>query len=407
MLKNGKAYEGTIVEQTDALVKIRTAKATLSFQMDQVASVEKGEWALGELEKRLSALDPSKPGAYLDAARYMAGPGREGFDLPTFLRLCEIASSLDQGLAFDAQTLLAKELGAAGEKRAASRAMRRALVARPGDAGTLRALEPLNKEVVRLAELQMKNLVTALDEVLCDSLDLAAPKLQPMDPALMPEDVLRELKVPFEKFTADIRSRVRCKTCAGQRILKCPGCVTPGENVCKACAGQGRTPAAVAKNDPEAKFGETVCLACHGVGLELCKECKATRQITIEFKPIGKKPKSPVVVNAEAGREAEAINKVVDPKTWRSREDGGYVSGIVAGSVKGGGEITCPACQGAIYSPPMTPIDSDSVQATRDAASKYVEGLKTWDPLGFEPAAYDQDVVRDGCFRRQKGKWVK
>jgi hypothetical protein len=407
VLKNGKTYEGTIVEQTDAVVKIRTAKASLTFQMDQVASVEKGEWTVGELEKRLAALDPAKPAGYLEAAKYMAGPAREGFELPLFKQLCEIASSLDKQLAYEAQTLLAKELKASGDKRALAHAWRRALVARPKDAEATRELEPLNAEFVKVGQFQLRNLAEALDLVLSDTLDQAAPKLQAVDPTLLPDDIFRELKMPIEKFAADIRSRVRCKTCLGLPKIKCPGCQTPGEMPCTTCAGKGRTPAAVEKNDPNEKFAEAVCLACFGTGMRLCVECKATRPFLVEFKPEGKKSRKPVRITVQGGHEMEELEKILKTKTWQSREDGLFVSAIVAEKVLTGGEIVCPECKGAVFAPPQSPVEHDPVKATLDAANLYIDGTKTWDPLGFEPAAFDQDAVRDGCFRRQKGKWVK
>lgn len=407
VLKNGRIYEGTITEQTETLVKIKTAKAALSFPMDQVASVEKGEWALGDLENRLSALDPSKPATYLEAARTMVGPGREGLDIPTLRRLCEIASRLDAELAYDAQRLFAKEMKILGDTRATSRAWRRALVARPKDAEAIRELEPLDRELLKLAQFQIKQLSAALDQVLCDALDQAAPKLRTIDATLMPEEVLRELKVPLDKFTADIRSRVRCKRCDARRILKCEPCQGSGEQTCAACKGKGRTPAAVEKNDPNEKFGDAVCIPCRGIGTILCPDCKATREVTIHYKPEKNRKRDPDYVNTESGKETEAIDKVLSPKTWRSRHDNAWAASLTASKAKGGGEITCPDCQGAVFSPPMTPIDNTSVSACRELAEKYAQGIKTWDPLGFEPVAYDQDVVRDECFRLQKGKWVK
>jgi hypothetical protein len=86
VLKDGRSYEGVVLDENETSVKIKTAKATLTFQRDQVASVERvAGGALQEREKRLAALDPARPAEYLALADWLTGKGRDAYDLFWYL----------------------------------------------------------------------------------------------------------------------------------------------------------------------------------------------------------------------------------------------------------------------------------------------------------------------------------
>lgn len=406
-LKDGKVYEGVVIEQTDKVVKIRTANAVFTLPMDRVASVEKSESLLGERDRRFAALDAATGSAYLETARWLAGPGREFYDEKMFRRLCEIATFLDPRQGYDAQSLLANHLVELKETRAAALAWKRALLARPGDPDAVRALEPLVAEITRAAKDDVREFSAVLDLILCDILEEAAPRLATVDARSLPEHTLKPLGMPFEKFRADILSRVPCKSCRGARKLICPDCEGKGELVCRKCVGKGRKPEWLERGDAGDHFAESACPACFGVGSFSCVKCASQRPISIQFKAVGQQAKQPVQVTPVPGKDKEALETVISLKTYKSK-DSALVNALVPCKPTTGGEITCTACQGALFAPPMTPIDKEGVKECMTDLKDYAEGRKTWTPLDeAELDRYDKDAVADRMFRFKNGKWAK
>ncbi len=406
-LKDGKVYEGVVIEQTDLVVKIRTAKAVFTLPMDRVASVEKSESLLAERDKRYAALDAATGEAYLEAARWISGPGREYYDEPMFRRLCEIATFLDPRQGYDAQSLLAAHFVELKDSRAAALAWKRALLARPGDPDALRALEPLALDLTRAARDNVREFSTVLDLIMCDLLEEAAPRLLKVDSRSLPDHTLKPLGMSFEKFHADIVSRVPCKSCRGARKLICPDCDGKGELFCKKCVGRGRKPEWLERADADEHFADAACPACYGVGTTSCVKCASQRPISIQFKVVGSQAKQPVQVTPVPGKDKEALETVISLKTFKSK-DGALVSALVPCKPSSGGEIICPTCQGALFAPPMTAIDKAGIKECMADLKDYAEGRKTWTPIDeAELDRYDKEAVADRLFRFKNGKWTK
>lgn len=407
VLKDGKVYDGIVIEQTDTAIKIRTAKAVYTFPMDRVASVEKGESQLALRDRYYDALDGVTAQAYVDAARWLAGAGHEFYDEKMFRRLLEIATFLDARSGYEAQKMLAKHFQELGETRLTVIAWRRALRAKPGDEETLRALEPLEQDLTQASKATAKDLCGALDQILCDILEDAAPRLAKIDAKLLPEHALRALDMPFDKFRADILARVPCKSCRGARKLPCPDCDGKGEIICKKCNGKCRRPEWQERADANEHFAEAVCPACHGVGSFSCAKCDAKRPISIQFQVVGSSCHAPIEVTPVPGKDTDALEAVINLKTYKSK-DGSPVGALVPCKPISGGEITCPTCQGALFAPPMTAINKETVKECLEDLQDYALGRKTWTPI--DEAAldrYDTEEVADRLFKFKNGKWTK
>lgn len=407
VLKDGKVYEGTVVEQTESSVRIRTAKAVLTFPMERVASIEKGDSLVAERDRLTAAIDPATPASYLKLAQWLAGSGREFFDPKLFVRLCEIATHLDPALGYDAQSLLSRHLEESGDTRGAALALKRALLSRPGDEAATKALAPLEKELAAKALEDVREFAKALDQINCDLLDSALERMQKIDPRVLPGSPLKALKKSFEAFRADIASRVPCRNCRGAQKLVCPDCAGKGEIICAKCQGKAVKPDWVGRADAADRFAESACPECCGVGSRSCRTCGARRPISIQFRAGAGTAKQPVQVIPEPGKDREALEKQISLSTYKAK-DGGAVSAIVPCKATAGGEIVCPGCKGALFAPPMEPVDRVAIKDCLEELKPYSDGKRSLTPFGDEIYdRCDKAAVADGNFRLRNGRWTK
>ncbi|KAF0243932.1 MAG: hypothetical protein FD180_2961 [Planctomycetota bacterium] len=402
VLKDGRTYEGVVLDENDASVKIKTAKATLTFQRDQVASVERAAGgALQEREKRLAALDPAKPADYLAVAEWMTGKGKEAYDLPTLRRLCAIASKLDANLSFDAQMLLGKSSEALGMRREAAMCYARAKLSKPANPEVRVRLDDLRQGLFDDARKEMEQLAAALDLVIQDRFEEALPKLQKAGALAKSEDAQRLMGMSVEELTRDIAKRVKCRTCEGAGEASCPACGGKALQTCSVCDGTGAKKGFSAGKE-ESGISNSVCRTCFGIGDLLCVKCKAERDIEIDYGYSVKRK-----VHATAGHEADALRAEVDLIKYVLKGSTRCVVSIHGLPPCPGGKTPCGTCQGIKYEPPRTPPPKDKIQLFMVEVVDCVKGQKAYDVVPAASTMYDPAAIADGCMLYRNGKWLK
>ncbi|KAF0243181.1 MAG: hypothetical protein FD180_3516 [Planctomycetota bacterium] len=408
-LKDGRSYEGVVLEETDTFVKIKTAKATLTFQKDQVLAVVKvAGGALAERETKLAALDPAKPAGYLELANWITGKGKEAYDLPLLRRLCAAASKLDPKQAYEAQMVLGKKLEEAAIKREAALAYARAQFSKPGDPEARVRLDNLRQGLRDEAKKEMQELAAALDLVIAGEYAAALPKLQKAEGLAMAEEANTQIGMSIELLTKDVARRVQCKPCDGGAEVNCPACAGDGLITCNVCDGGGAKKGFKAGKD-ETGFADGVCRSCYGVGSILCAKCKAERDITITFynDPAIMKVVPPITVHAKAQHELDAFRTGVDMVKYQHKIEKRAVISIVGGPATKGGRTPCGTCQGVKYDPPINPPPVDRIRAYLADVNDRANGQKPYEVVPRVTEVFDKSALADDCLRYRNGAWVK
>ncbi|MEK7469944.1 MAG: hypothetical protein AAB074_21460 [Planctomycetota bacterium] len=400
VLKDGRAYEGVVLEETDQSVKIKTSKATLTIPRDQIASFERAAVGpLQERETRLGTLDPAKPAEYVAVANWLTGPGREALDLSTLRRLCTIASKFDRALAWEAQMLLAKETEAAGLLRESGACLARAELAKPGDAGTRAKLEKLREALMRDARAEMEQLQKNLLLVIGEKYEESLPKLRKCLTGAMSERSWDHLGMSMEQLLKDVARRVMCTTCNGHAEVTCPGCQGARESDCEACEGTGQKKDYVSGR--EVNLAESTCRTCFGLGKFLCHKCKAERKVLVY---LATAPTLFTIV-VTGGSEKDALQKDIDLKRFTHRAI--KITMIKAEPPMSGGTLPCKTCDGVKFDASPAPLPMDKLRAFRDEVSACLDGSKTYNPLPSVEKVWDPAIIADEMLRYRSGKWSR
>ncbi len=405
LLKDGRYYEGVILEETDALVIFRTGKETLEIPREQVQSINRSATPATEREKRLATLDPAAPNGYLEAATWLVASGKAACDLPTLRKLCAAASMLDPTLAWQAQMVLGKYLEESGDRREAALAYARAMRAKPADTAAKTAIDAMLKKLEEDARRDMTRLADALALVLHENYLEALPVLSQADRRALSEMAPEALGMSMTEFFRDIRSRVKCSDCDGQGIRYCPACAGKGFIACKTCSETGERPGASDKD--RETFAGKVCRDCFGLGNRLCGRCFAERDIVISFRNRGNSRRADATVHAKAGEEGRALGKEISLDTWLQEPSKHEVRALRAGEPTTGGKSSCPTCEGTPFSPPGDPPPMDRIRAFMEEARSRAEGREPYDSVPSPRFMFEEADIADGLLRYRSGKWVK
>lgn len=405
VLKDGRSFDGVIVEENDSSVRIKTSKATLTFPREQIASVERAGGAAAEREVRLATLDPTKPAGYLETAVWLAGDGKDACDLPTLQKLCAAASKLAPSQAYQAQMVLGKRLEETGARRKAAFAYARALLAKPGDAEAGGKIEGMRQALVDEAKADLEQLAAALELVLADKIAEALPALSRAEGKAGSELASAMLGMSMTAFHLDVANRVPCKDCEGKGVRYCVVCEGKAMNVCKECNGTGERPGATGTDMED--FAKKVCRHCFGLKNLLCERCKAERDVVISYVPLGSSRRADATVHTKAGAEAEALKKEINLNTWMQVHSGHKLWGIRYEEPTVGGKSTCATCAGVKYTPPAVPPPLDKIREYLLEVKGFAEGRKTYDPVPAVKEAWDASAIADGLLRYRGGKWLK
>lgn len=398
VLKDGRSYEGEILEQTADKVRIKTAKTTLSFTTDQIESIERGMSGAVERTRKLEALDRDKPASYLELARWLAAGPADLQDEAIMRRVCSAAAFLDPAQAAEAQLLLAKVLLSQNKKQDAADAFARALAADPKSAAAREGLEGLipiiEESCKRNLELLKKALTAVSDSRYAD----AVPLLRSASHAYFAGKCKSFTGMTMSDLADDLQKRVPCLACKGATKQACGACKGAGALTCSKCDGKG-----VRKSSSEKPtFAQEVCTQCFHVGMTLCDACDAERFLTVVYKaPVdGHKM---VDVKVKAGSERSELSKACSLSTWM--KDGIEVMSISAGPVTKGGTLLCKSCRGIPYNPPPTAVNSEGVQAYLVQVEAQLKGTVKIEAVSPADTAYDTNEVAGEKFRWENGKW--
>lgn len=405
VLKDGRTYDGVIVEENDAAVKIRTSKATLSIPRDQIASIERAGGATAEREKRLATLDPTRPAGYLETATWLAGDGKEACELPTLRRLCAAAAKLDPAQSRAAHMVLGRRLEETGALREAATAYARALLAKPGDPEAKGRIEALRPALETGAKAELADLAAAFDKVAMEKFDEALPVLLKAPGMAMAEMAPEMLGMSMAAFQRDIANRVKCRDCGGAGIRYCVVCEGKALRTCRKCNGTGEKEGA--KGTDTESWADKACRDCYGLKSFLCERCKAERDIVISYIPMGNSRRADARVHQKAGAETEALKKELNLATLVQVHSGHQVWGIRAEEPTAGGKSTCATCAGLPFVAPANPPAFDRIRAFADEARSRAEGKKPYDPVPAPKDAFDAAAIEDGLLRYRNGKWIR
>ncbi len=401
ILKDGRSFEGEIVEETDAGVKIKTTKATLFFAADLVASVEKGTSPLQERGKRLEALEPDSPEKYVELAEWMLDAGKDVSDEKVMRKVCNIAASLDPSLAARSQLALGKFLLVKKEREDAATAFARALAADGENEEAKKLLATLSEERAAAARKQLQQLKEAVGLMADLRYKDALPKLRKVLTFYYADKCRDFTGMTIEQLEHDAQRRVPCEACKGHPRIACKRCGGTGLLKCEKCEGTGKKKRVPAK----ATFQNEVCSDCYHMGWRLCADCGAERTITVNWsREVEGRMK--LEIKLKGDNEWEVISKYLSMKTWARKKDGVTVTQIDGGPVTGGTAI-CKSCKGVLFDPPTTELNTFAIRDYMAAIDERLSGKVAIETLGPADSTYDPAEVFDHKFRWKDGKWVE
>ncbi|MBI2922728.1 MAG: hypothetical protein HYY18_16875 [Planctomycetes bacterium] len=276
-LKDGRTYEGKIVEEGDAGVKIKTSKATLTFPKDQIDKIERGTSMMETLEGKLEELSPEAPETYVATAEWCVK--EKVGDEPTVERLANIAMALDPSFCGRGNTVLGDFAAARGDRVQAAEFYFRAFLADWKNPVAKRKLQEYKDALEERNARQMDKLRDALTLAIDNKLAEAIPALSAARGA--PFANLISTYMPsyrsVDALIEDIKARVPCKTCNNKGTIKCFQCDGTGSLKCTACGGKGYK---------EIRLGGTgevrkeICPVCNKSGKVRCPRCKEIKGAT-------------------------------------------------------------------------------------------------------------------------------
>ncbi len=398
VLKDGRTYEGEILEQTADKVRIKTAKATLSFTSDQIESIERGSSGTLDRTKKLEALDRDKPAGYLELARWLAAGPAELQDEAILHRICSAAAYLEPSQGAEAQLLLAKVLLAHGKKKDAADAFTRVLAADPKNAEARQGLEGLIPIVEESCRASLEKIKPALKHVVEGQYANAVPLLRGAAGGYFAGRCKALTGLTMTELADDLQKRVPCLVCKGATTQTCPACKGAGVLTCKKCDGKG-----VRKTSQEKPtFAQEICTQCFHVGQVLCEACDAERFLTVVYKVPVDGHKS-VDVKVKFGSERAALAKACSLSTWT--KDNVEVLSITAGPLTKGGALLCKSCRGIPYNPPPTAVNSQGVTAYLAEVEAQLKGTAKIEAVSPAETPFEESEVAGEKFRWENGKW--
>lgn len=277
--------EGRLIGQSDETLRIET-KVGIVISRPRSALRGRGP----DLETRLAALDPERPGDYLELARDLGrGHGTYLREIEALddlaVRLVAIAVELDRSLHDEGREILADGLREPSQALASAEAL---LLASPERPGARERVDDLRRRVATgLSEIDavFRPILRTLggrgpgsfSEALADELRRHAGdknglrERAAVDPAL---EAFVEAALEAACFRCQLRGRRTCPTCQGKGevVLRCRTCRQRRGRIlweCPDCDGRGTEP------DPDRRNRTRPCRTCRGNPVEWrnCPDC--------------------------------------------------------------------------------------------------------------------------------------
>lgn len=269
-MKSGQSFEGKIIEENDASIKLKMSKGSVTLKRDEIDHIEKGSSSVDDLDTLLETLSPANPASYADAAEACAAKGLG--DGLVIERIANIAISLDPSLCGRAQGAIGDWYSAKGNKARAAEAYLAGFTADWKNATLREKFVKHRDALVTLKKSQMDRLAQSLFLAINDRLAEAMSGLQAS--ANAPGANLISNYAPgyrsYAAFLADVRARVPCKSCGGKIWTKCYQCSGEGASKCSVCDGKG----VKIKKVGGSVVDSTECGSCKGAGKIPCSRCK-------------------------------------------------------------------------------------------------------------------------------------
>lgn len=400
VLKDGRTFEGEIVEEDADHVKIKTARSAVTFKMDEVERIERGMSPLQERNKRLEALDGEDGKAYLELAQWIAAAPKEVQDEKVLRRLCSAAAFLDPDTAASAQNLVGTWLLAAGKREDAADAFARVLKADPENAEARKSLESLNTEIVARCRKDLESLKAAIEKARDLQYAAAIPLLRKAGKLYFADKCRDFVKLSVEELADDMQRRIPCPTCKGATTRQCTVCKGKGTTECVQCKGTGVRKSA----PPNPTFAQEICPPCYHTGALLCTGCDAERWLTIHYQT-EVKGKKKVDIKVAAGVEKVELSKVLSLSKWTSRDGSVKVTAITAGQMAKGGTFTCRDCKGIKFDPPAEPPNTFGMADYLKAIEARMSGGEKIEGVPVPETVWDPAEVAEGKLKWKAGKW--
>ncbi|MEK7467547.1 MAG: hypothetical protein AAB074_09060 [Planctomycetota bacterium] len=399
-LKDGRVFEGEIIEEDADHVKIKTAKTALAFKTEEIASVEKGMSPVQERAQRLEALDGENGAPYLETAVWLTECPKDVQDEKIIRRLCNAAAFLDPESAAAAQNLLGNWLLAAGKRPDAADAFARVLKVDANNANARKQLESLNTEIVAKARKDLEALKKAMHPLRELRFADAIPLMRKANKLYFADKCQQYVKMTIDELADDLQRRVPCASCKGAATRPCTVCKGKGTTECVQCKGTGIRKSA----PPKPTFAQEICTHCYHTGVLLCTGCDAERWLTVHYarEVDGKKA---VDIKIMSGVEKVELSKVLSLSKWTSRDGGTKITSIVAGAVVKGGTFTCRECKGIKFDPPPGEVNTFGITDYLNAIDARLDGKEKIEGVAIPEQAYDEADVADKKFIWKNGKW--
>ncbi len=347
-LKDGRDYEGKIIEQNEKEVKIKTPMGAMTFKREDILEIIAQKSLVDLMDERLLALNPSAPPQYLEAGKWCLEEAKqEGVGL----RLINLAMALDPKLYADGQLYLGDYYyGKKNDRRKAAQCYQSALLADPTNPGCHERWEKVKDTAQDSGSACDQKLVDGLRAAMAGSYDQAQAGLESGRNSVLrlrAEEILGESIQDIIDYCV---SKSGCQGCKGSHIVNCTICKGTGQRDCQGgCGGKGYL-VRKSVNAETARF----CDECDGWGMVLCPSCKAERVVE-------------VTTDGRTSYSSPQLAGTNAPSTRRPRY-----------TVKGG-TVPCRACAGK-GSKQVAPPDVYKLQEACSSLDRQLRGqLTLWE----------------------------
>ncbi len=346
-LKDGREFDGKIIEQNENEVKLKTKFGAMSWKREDILEIIEQKSLLETMDERLLALNPSDARAYLETGKWVIEEvDHEGIGL----RLVNLAMALDPKLFGDGQLYLGDYYyGKKSDRKKAAQCYQRALLADPTNPACNERYEKVKDTIQDSGSACDQKLVNGLRGALQGNFELAQDELESGRNSVMRLRAEEILGAPIQDVIDYCVSKTGCKSCKGNKFIVCRSCNGKMEDTCGRCGGKGYSVVqSVRRNTTK------ICPDCKGWGLALCMSCKPVRkaqQTTYQNRTY-----------VEPAVPDESKEYVVKP-TYTLE----------------GGKEPCKVCRGKTARE-VGPPDSQKLQAACDSVDRQLKGqLTLWE----------------------------
>lgn len=271
-LRDGREFEGKIVEQNDLEIKLKTPMGALTLKRADILEIIAKKSTVELMDERLLLLRPSEPAKYIEAGKWCIEEAKqEGIGL----RLVNLAMALDPQYFAEGNLYIGDYyLNKKNDRKKAALCYQRALSADPTNPGAKERYDKVKDAMTATGSAADMKLLDGLRQILAGSVEQAQDLLESGQSSTLRDGCEQILGCTISDLIDFCSSKTDCKTCRGAGTMPCPICKGAGELECTVCGGSGHlTRQSVGRKDVH------FCDTCQGWGATPCTNCKATRVI--------------------------------------------------------------------------------------------------------------------------------